>query len=244
MSGLEMWCAPSVSDLRPSSTVRLPCIDTAASQAECIVALHTCSDQSVHGSPARLLPVELSPAGPGAGRHPRVPPALFKPAPPVSTQVPPWRPLDTPASPSRNGLHLLLRVCEALDPAGEHCSVVLSAAMGTKRAASPSELLGQLCSSPQPTSRASLTPGSAAKRVRRMSSGGRGGALERATISGPCTNPDCERPLVSPQWRKGPPSNPILCNACGTRWLRNGTLKPLVVSGVFGGGRGTGVVCY
>ena len=198
----------------------------------------------MHGSPARLLPVELSPAGPGAGRHSRAPPALFKPAPPVSTQVPPWRPLDTPASPSRNGLHLLLRVCEALDPAGEHCSVVLSAAMGTKRAASPSELLGQLCSSPQPTSRASLTPGSAAKRVRRMSSGGRGGALERATISGPCTNPDCERPLVSPQWRKGPPSNPILCNACGTRWLRNGTLKPLVVSGVFGRGMGTGVLCY
>ncbi|KFM26827.1 hypothetical protein F751_0759 [Auxenochlorella protothecoides] len=48
------------------------------------------------------------------------------------------------------------------------------------------------------------------------------------------------RPLDTPQippqnglhlllrWRKGPPSHPILCNACGTRWLRNGTLKPLV----------------
>ncbi|KAH7623820.1 hypothetical protein NADE_008638 [Nannochloris sp. 'desiccata'] len=58
------------------------------------------------------------------------------------------------------------------------------------------------------------------------SSGGRG--WERGLVSGPCTNPDCEHPYDSPQWRKGPPTNPILCNACGTRWLRNGTLKPLV----------------
>jgi hypothetical protein len=58
------------------------------------------------------------------------------------------------------------------------------------------------------------------------SSGGRG--WERGLVNGPCTNPDCEHPHDSPQWRKGPPTNPILCNACGTRWLRNGTLKPLV----------------
>ena len=49
-------------------------------------------------------------------------------------------------------------------------------------------------------------------------------------VNGPCMNPDCEHPYDSPQWRKGPPSAPVLCNACGTRWLRNGTLKPLVVS--------------
>ena len=48
--------------------------------------------------------------------------------------------------------------------------------------------------------------------------------------NGPCMNPDCEHPYDSPQWRKGPPNAPVLCNACGTRWLRNGTLKPLVVS--------------
>ncbi|GAB4823022.1 hypothetical protein N2152v2_010068 [Parachlorella kessleri] len=47
-------------------------------------------------------------------------------------------------------------------------------------------------------------------------------------VNGPCMNPDCEHPYDSPQWRKGPPSAPVLCNACGTRWLRNGTLKPLV----------------
>lgn len=58
------------------------------------------------------------------------------------------------------------------------------------------------------------------------SSGGKG--WERGLVNGPCTNPDCEHPYDSPQWRKGPPTNPILCNACGTRWLRNGTLKPLV----------------
>jgi GATA zinc finger len=53
---------------------------------------------------------------------------------------------------------------------------------------------------------------------------------ERGMVHGPCTNPDCEHPEDSPQWRKGPPQHPVLCNACGTRWLRNGTLKPLVVS--------------
>lgn len=53
---------------------------------------------------------------------------------------------------------------------------------------------------------------------------------ERGMVTGPCTNPDCEHPYDSPQWRKGPAQCPILCNACGTRWLRNGTLKPLVVS--------------
>ena len=51
---------------------------------------------------------------------------------------------------------------------------------------------------------------------------------ERGMVHGPCQNPDCEYPDESPQWRKGPPHAPILCNACGTRWLRNGTLKPLV----------------
>ena len=51
---------------------------------------------------------------------------------------------------------------------------------------------------------------------------------ERGMVHGPCLNPDCEYPNESPQWRKGPPHAPILCNACGTRWLRNGTLKPLV----------------
>ena len=61
--------------------------------------------------------------------------------------------------------------------------------------------------------------------------GGRWGGESRTMVNGPCMNPDCEHPHDSPQWRKGPPQCPILCNACGTRWLRNGTLKPLVVSG-------------
>lgn len=57
-------------------------------------------------------------------------------------------------------------------------------------------------------------------------------------VSGPCMNPDCEHPYDSPQWRKGPANAPVLCNACGTRWLRNGTLKPLVVSGSPAGAAG------
>lgn len=52
---------------------------------------------------------------------------------------------------------------------------------------------------------------------------------EKSYTHGPCTNPSCPNPSESPQWRKGPPEYPILCNACGTRWLRNKTLVPIVV---------------
>lgn len=45
---------------------------------------------------------------------------------------------------------------------------------------------------------------------------------------GPCMNPNCVNPHESPQWRKGPPECPVLCNACGTRWIRNRSLVPLV----------------
>lgn len=46
---------------------------------------------------------------------------------------------------------------------------------------------------------------------------------------GPCTNSHCLNPNESPQWRRGPPEAPVLCNACGTRWIRNKSLVPLVV---------------
>ena len=45
---------------------------------------------------------------------------------------------------------------------------------------------------------------------------------------GPCTNPHCMNPFESPQWRRGPPEAPVLCNACGTRWIRNKSLVPIV----------------
>lgn len=45
---------------------------------------------------------------------------------------------------------------------------------------------------------------------------------------GPCTNPHCMNPNESPQWRRGPPEAPVLCNACGTRWIRNKSLVPIV----------------
>lgn len=82
-------------------------------------------------------------------------------------------------------------------------------------------------------------PSRANRAARRAQGGGDGSRLasaapasakwERGMVHGPCTNPDCEHPEDSPQWRKGPAQYPVLCNACGTRWLRNGTLKPLVV---------------
>lgn len=46
---------------------------------------------------------------------------------------------------------------------------------------------------------------------------------------GPCTNKHCLNPNESPQWRRGPPEAPILCNACGTRWLRSKQLIPIMV---------------
>lgn len=50
---------------------------------------------------------------------------------------------------------------------------------------------------------------------------------KEAAVGGPCMNPNCEHPHDSPQWRKGPPEAPVLCNACGTRFLRNGSLVPI-----------------
>ncbi|KAM3405683.1 hypothetical protein ACQJBY_008286 [Aegilops geniculata] len=38
---------------------------------------------------------------------------------------------------------------------------------------------------------------------------------------GPCCH--C-RVISSPLWRNGPPEKPVLCNACGTRWRKKGTL--------------------
>ncbi|KAF8066351.1 hypothetical protein HT031_002675 [Scenedesmus sp. PABB004] len=44
--------------------------------------------------------------------------------------------------------------------------------------------------------------------------------------------------LESPQWRRGPPAKPILCNACGTRYRRTHNLgPPIPSSGRPGGGR-------
>jgi hypothetical protein len=45
-------------------------------------------------------------------------------------------------------------------------------------------------------------------------------------------------PAESPQWRRGPPAKPILCNACGTRYRRTHHLGPPIPStGRVGGPR-------
>lgn len=43
--------------------------------------------------------------------------------------------------------------------------------------------------------------------------------------------------LESPQWRRGPPAKPILCNACGTRYRRTHNLGPPIPSSGRPGGR-------
>jgi hypothetical protein len=49
----------------------------------------------------------------------------------------------------------------------------------------------------------------------------------RDDLAGPCNH--CGA-LTSPQWRKGPKGKPVLCNACGIRFLRNRTLTKVMVS--------------
>jgi hypothetical protein len=46
-------------------------------------------------------------------------------------------------------------------------------------------------------------------------------------LAGPCCH--CGA-VSSPQWRKGPKGKPILCNACGIRFLRTRTLGKAMVS--------------
>eukprot|EP00882_Tetradesmus_deserticola_P006790 GHRQ01007149.1.p1 GENE.GHRQ01007149.1~~GHRQ01007149.1.p1 ORF type:complete len:206 (+),score=40.01 GHRQ01007149.1:345-962(+) len=48
----------------------------------------------------------------------------------------------------------------------------------------------------------------------------------RQDLAGPCCH--CGA-VSSPQWRKGPKGKPILCNACGIRFLRNRTLTKVLV---------------
>lgn len=48
----------------------------------------------------------------------------------------------------------------------------------------------------------------------------------RDDLAGPCNH--CGA-LTSPQWRKGPKGKPVLCNACGIRFLRNRTLTKVMV---------------
>lgn len=43
----------------------------------------------------------------------------------------------------------------------------------------------------------------------------------RSTSGGPCNH--CGR-TITPCWRKGPPEKPVLCNACGARYLVKHTL--------------------
>lgn len=50
-----------------------------------------------------------------------------------------------------------------------------------------------------------------------------------AQRQGPCGH--CKTPY-SPQWRKGPRNKPVLCNACGIRYLRNRHLGRAVVGTV------------
>lgn len=50
----------------------------------------------------------------------------------------------------------------------------------------------------------------------------------RDDLAGPCNH--CGA-LTSPQWRKGPKGKPVLCNACGIRFLRNRTLTKVMVGG-------------
>eukprot|EP00878_Enallax_costatus_P011919 GHUV01012443.1.p1 GENE.GHUV01012443.1~~GHUV01012443.1.p1 ORF type:complete len:201 (+),score=31.75 GHUV01012443.1:249-851(+) len=51
------------------------------------------------------------------------------------------------------------------------------------------------------------------------------GKKNKQDLAGPCCH--CNA-TSSPQWRKGPKGKPVLCNACGIRFLRNRTLTKVV----------------
>eukprot|EP00775_Hariotina_reticulata_P000468 gene468-735_t len=51
------------------------------------------------------------------------------------------------------------------------------------------------------------------------------GKKAKQDVAGPCCH--CGA-TSSPQWRKGPKGKPVLCNACGIRFLRNRTLTKVV----------------
>jgi hypothetical protein len=51
---------------------------------------------------------------------------------------------------------------------------------------------------------------------------------QRHELTGPCSN--CAS-ATSPQWRKGPPGKPVLCNACGIRYHRTKSLHVPPVRG-------------
>lgn len=70
--------------------------------------------------------------------------------------------------------------------------------------------------------------------VQVSSSSSKGSKGPPAQRQGPCGH--CKTPY-SPQWRKGPRNKPVLCNACGIRYLRNRHLGRAVVSVQHGSGR-------
>ena len=102
-----------------------------------------------------------------------------------------------------HGLAVLLRACELLDSGPQ------------KEAKSPRKhVADRSVRSPNKTPRSSRSCSPSKSRHEKP--------------HGPCMNPNCSNPQESPQWRKGPPECPVLCNACGTRWIRNRSLVPLV----------------
>lgn len=112
-----------------------------------------------------------------------------------------------------DGLSVLLRACEILGDSSNDTRQDCVYSVARDAGSSPRKQVKSPARSPRKASRnASPT---------------RIGRNEKP--HGPCTNQYCLNPNESPQWRRGPPEAPILCNACGTRWLRSKQLIPIMV---------------
>lgn len=107
---------------------------------------------------------------------------------------------------SGDGLAVLLKACEILDK--DHQKELETPQSDLTYSVNPRK-----------------TPRSPAKSPRK---GIRSSSPSKTRPQGPCTNPHCMNPSESPQWRRGPSEAPVLCNACGTRWIRNKSLVPIV----------------
>lgn len=109
-----------------------------------------------------------------------------------------------------DGLSVLLRACEILGNSSKDQNTVHSGARDAD--SSPRKQVKSPAQSPRKASRNASPTRSRHEKPH-----------------GPCTNQYCLNPNESPQWRRGPPEAPILCNACGTRWLRSKQLIPIMV---------------
>lgn len=136
------------------------------------------------------------------------------------TSTPRRSPFDAGGS---NGAAYTHRACPVMpeSPQGATCSACTASAEAVAANATEtgSAFIDQDPALPLAAQASSTAPKASSRRtvVHRRKS--------KHDLAGPCNH--CGA-LTSPQWRKGPKGKPVLCNACGIRFLRNRTLTKVM----------------